>query len=83
MAALKSERLSRTSQKVLDEFDEWARQWGWEQDQGNGLSVDRTEKAYLEADEALKKRVLDLENKVRHWKTRALEAETQVREYTT
>lgn len=51
--------------KLLEEFDEAARWWGWEQDQGTGKSVERSEEQYNAAKEALIQHLNRLHNRLR------------------
>ncbi len=61
-------KLSKTSQNRLDDFDMDALDWGWVREDGSGLRVNRSEKDYLESKEALEKRILYLENRIRKLK---------------
>lgn len=51
----KKQSLTPTARRLLDEFDEAAKIWGWQQDQGYGLDVDIAERAYNEAKAALER----------------------------
>lgn len=65
MAKEKKVKLSKTSKNLLEDFDEWAKSQGWQQDMGVGKEVDRTKKNYEEAKAALEKRIAFLETKAR------------------
>jgi hypothetical protein len=61
-------KLSKTSQKLVDSFEESAKQYGWQQDCGTGSSVDKAEASFKEDKEALEKRILKLESDARRLK---------------
>lgn len=54
-------KLSKTTEKLLEDFDQAAKNWGWTQDQCWGEMVSDDKKAYDDSFEALKKRLLYLE----------------------
>ncbi len=58
-------KLTKPSRTALDEFDEAAQEWGWQQDYGTGSSVDTSERDYLESKKALEARILRLEEQNR------------------
>lgn len=64
------DKLSKKSKDAITGFDEAARDYGWQIDQGTGKSVDNSEDLYHETHEALIKRVLYLEKKIKKLKTK-------------
>lgn len=60
--------LTPTSAKLVTAFDEAAKDWGWQIDQGSGAAHNRSEFAYINADAALRKHISALERKVRRLK---------------
>lgn len=63
--------LNPKTKKLLNAFDEAAKQWGWEADQGFGSSVNEAKAEYEDAKQALSDHVLKLENEVRKLKKTA------------
>lgn len=57
----KPRKLSKASSKVLEAFDEAAKNWGYTSDQGTGKEVDNSEASYNECKAALTNRLLRLE----------------------
>ena len=51
-------------EKLINEFDDTAQNWGWQADQGYGSSVNAAKQAYNESKDALLKYVKSLENKI-------------------
>jgi hypothetical protein len=60
--------LTPTSEKLITEFDQSAKLWGWNQDLGSGSQVSKAEYEYIEADAKLRRHVSALERKVRRLK---------------
>jgi hypothetical protein len=56
-------QLSKRGQKLVEDFDDAARQWGWTSDQGTGDSVYHTQLAYDAAKLDLVDYVLELEKR--------------------
>lgn len=69
-------KVSKRSQRVIDAFDEAARSWGWQSDQGFGAAVRHSQAAYEETKLTLEQRIARLEKQVAKLKDRetALEA---------
>ena len=57
--------ISKKSQEILDDLCEAAKGWGWTEDQGAGPMVARDKKSYEDSVDAMKKRILYLENRNR------------------
>lgn len=66
-------KLSKHSERLLEDFDLAAKNWGWTQtqDQGWGEMITRDQKAYNESLDALKKRLLHLEKLVKKSKSKS------------
>lgn len=58
--------MEAASEKLFEEFDQIAKQWGWIRDQGYGSEVKRTEEEYNEAKAALIKHIEFLEGSHDH-----------------
>jgi len=61
-------KLNSKSASLLADFDEHARSWGWQSDQGTGHAVERSERYYNEAKIALIAHIASLEEKIRNLK---------------
>lgn len=55
--------LTPRTQLLLDAFDDAAKSWGWEQDQGTGARVRNAEEQYAKAKLSLIRRLLYLERR--------------------
>jgi glutathionylspermidine synthase len=66
----RTRELGKKSQELFDHFDSCAMRWGWTQDQGYGSMVDRDQKNYDEAKEALIKHIARLERVNKDFKKR-------------
>lgn len=58
--ARKQDPYEKETFKLLLEFNDAAKDWGWTQDQGTGSHVEKSEKAYEAARNALEKRIKQL-----------------------
>ena len=56
--------LTKTSQEAIAAFDEAARDWGWQSDQGVYGAVDRSKECYERCRKELIKRMLCLEIRI-------------------
>ena len=69
-------KLTRSTQQLLDAFDESALDWGWNRDQGSAAAAAASEVAYVKAHDALVRRIDKLERELRRHRvtTRGLAA---------
>lgn len=58
-------KLSKTSKDKLEELCSSAMAWGWQQDQGTGSQVDRSEKQFKDAVKGMTRRLLSLEEQIK------------------
>ena len=72
-------KLLKASQEALDEFDEAAKWWGWEQDAGSGISVSHAETSYKASRAVLEARLRYLEAEARRLRKRARQLQGVVR----
>jgi hypothetical protein len=68
--------LSKCSRDKVSAFDQFARAWGWERDQGsNDLHIETVRENYERTKEDLLKRLEYLEHQNRQWQQKHLAAE--------
>ena len=58
-------KLTSKTEKLLKEFDEAAKSWGWAEDSGIGETVTNSEIAYIKADAELRKHLFRMERRLR------------------
>lgn len=61
-------KLSKKSRKIIDAFDEAARDDGWTSDQGSPVAAEESEAEYIRTKEQLERHVLNLEKRIKKFK---------------
>jgi len=59
-------KISKRRRKLIDELCEAAKHWGWQEDRGNGASVDGAKKDFETCRQALINSIINLEVKAKN-----------------